>query len=35
VVGPRRPEHLENVHEALSLSLSQAEREEVGSFFGC
>ena len=35
VVGPRRPEHLENVHEALSLALSPAEREEVGSFFGC
>jgi aryl-alcohol dehydrogenase-like predicted oxidoreductase len=33
VVGPRRPEHLENVHEALSLSLSAAELEEVGSFF--
>jgi aryl-alcohol dehydrogenase-like predicted oxidoreductase len=35
VVGPRRPEHLENVHEASSLSLSPAERKEVGSFFGC
>jgi aryl-alcohol dehydrogenase-like predicted oxidoreductase len=35
VVGPRRPEHLENVHEASSLSLSPSEREEVGSFFGC
>ena len=35
VVGPRRPEHLENVHEALSLALSPAEREEVGSFFAC
>jgi aryl-alcohol dehydrogenase-like predicted oxidoreductase len=33
VVGPRRPEHLENVHEAVSLSLSEAELEEVGSFF--
>jgi aryl-alcohol dehydrogenase-like predicted oxidoreductase len=33
VVGPRRPEHLENVHEALSLSLSATQREEVGSFF--
>jgi aryl-alcohol dehydrogenase-like predicted oxidoreductase len=35
VVGPRRPEHLENVHQALSLPLSAAEREEVGSFFAC
>jgi len=33
VVGPRRPDHLENVHEALSLSLSEAELGEVGSFF--
>jgi aryl-alcohol dehydrogenase-like predicted oxidoreductase len=33
VVGPRRPDHLENVHEALSLSLSKAELGEVGSFF--
>jgi len=35
VVGPRRPDHLENVHEALSLALSPAEREEVGSSFPC
>ncbi len=35
VVGPRRPEHLEDVQEASSLSLSPAEREEVGSFFEC
>jgi aryl-alcohol dehydrogenase-like predicted oxidoreductase len=35
VVGPRRAEHLENVHEALSLSLSAAELDEVGSFFAC
>ena len=33
VVGPRRPDHLDNVHEALSLSLSEAELGEVGSFF--
>lgn len=33
VVGPRRPEHLEPVREALGLALSPAEREEVGSFF--
>jgi aryl-alcohol dehydrogenase-like predicted oxidoreductase len=33
VVGPRRPEHLEDVREALSLSLSEAELEAVGSFF--
>jgi aryl-alcohol dehydrogenase-like predicted oxidoreductase len=35
VVGPRRPEHLENVHDALSTALSAAELEEVGSFFRC
>jgi aryl-alcohol dehydrogenase-like predicted oxidoreductase len=35
VVGPRRPEHLEPVREALALSLSAAEREEVGSAFPC
>jgi aryl-alcohol dehydrogenase-like predicted oxidoreductase len=35
VVGPRRPEHLEDARAALSLSLSAAEREEVGSFFEC
>src|SRR5207248_9560229 len=33
VVGPRRPEHLEPVREALALELSAAEREEVGSLF--
>jgi aryl-alcohol dehydrogenase-like predicted oxidoreductase len=33
VVGPRRPEHLEPVHEALLLELSPAERKEVGSLF--
>ena len=33
VVGPRRPEHLEPVREALSLSLSPAEHEELGSLF--
>ncbi len=33
VVGPRRPEHLESAHEALSVTLSEAELEEVGSFF--
>ena len=31
VVGPRRPEHLEPAREALALSLSPEEREEVGS----
>ena len=35
VVGPRRPEHLEPVREALALSLPQAERDEVGSAFPC
>jgi aryl-alcohol dehydrogenase-like predicted oxidoreductase len=33
VAGPRRPEHLEPVREALSIELSAAEREEVGSLF--
>jgi len=33
VVGPRRPEHLEPVREALSLSLSPAAHEELGSLF--
>ncbi len=33
VVGPRRPEHLEPVREALTLDLSPAEHEEVGSLF--
>jgi aryl-alcohol dehydrogenase-like predicted oxidoreductase len=34
VVGPRRPEQLEPVHEALLLELSRAERKQVGSLFG-
>ena len=33
VVGPRRPEHLAPVQEALSVRLSPAERDEVGSLF--
>jgi aryl-alcohol dehydrogenase-like predicted oxidoreductase len=33
VVGPRRPEHLELVGEALSLDLSSAEFEAVGFLF--
>ena len=33
VVGPRRPEHLEAVREALSLTLSQAEHDSLGSLF--
>lgn len=33
VVGPRTPAHLEPVREALSLELSQSERQEVGSLF--
>jgi aryl-alcohol dehydrogenase-like predicted oxidoreductase len=33
VVGPRRPKHLETVREALSLSLSPSELDELGSFF--
>ena len=33
VVGPRRPEQLEPVYEALLLDLSPAERKKVGSLF--
>ncbi len=33
VVGPRRPEHLAPVAEALALELSPPERDEVGSLF--
>jgi aryl-alcohol dehydrogenase-like predicted oxidoreductase len=33
VVGPRTPEHLEPVREALALELSPAEHDEVGSLF--
>ncbi len=33
VVGPRRPEQLGPVHEALLLELSPAEHKEVGSLF--
>jgi aryl-alcohol dehydrogenase (NADP+) len=33
VAGPRRPAHLEAVREALDLSLTDAERDELGSLF--
>jgi aryl-alcohol dehydrogenase-like predicted oxidoreductase len=33
VVGPRRPAHLDAAREALSLSLSTAEHQELGSLF--
>jgi aryl-alcohol dehydrogenase-like predicted oxidoreductase len=33
VVGPRRPEHLEPVREAVDLTLSETERDELGSLF--
>ena len=33
VVGPRRPEHLEPVYEALLLELSPADSKKVGSLF--
>jgi 1-deoxyxylulose-5-phosphate synthase len=33
VVGPRTPEHLEPVREALDLELGDDERDEVGSLF--
>jgi aryl-alcohol dehydrogenase-like predicted oxidoreductase len=35
VTGPRRPEHLQQAHEALALELSPAQRDEVGSLFPC
>lgn len=35
VAGPRRPAHLEPVREALSLELSPADYEEVGSLLPC
>jgi 1-deoxyxylulose-5-phosphate synthase len=34
VVGPRRPEHLEPVPEALELRLTSAERDELTGLFG-
>jgi aryl-alcohol dehydrogenase-like predicted oxidoreductase len=34
VVGPRRPEHLDDLRQALSLSLSPEGRGELGSLFG-
>jgi aryl-alcohol dehydrogenase-like predicted oxidoreductase len=33
VVGPRRPAHLDPVREAESVSLTEAERDELGSLF--
>jgi aryl-alcohol dehydrogenase-like predicted oxidoreductase len=33
VAGPRRPEHLDVVREAVGLSLSESERDELGSLF--
>jgi aryl-alcohol dehydrogenase-like predicted oxidoreductase len=33
VVGPRRPEHLEPVREALELRLTDAERDELTGLF--
>jgi aryl-alcohol dehydrogenase-like predicted oxidoreductase len=33
VVGPRRPVHLDAAREALGLTLSEGEREELGSLF--
>jgi 1-deoxyxylulose-5-phosphate synthase len=33
IVGPRRPEHLEPARRALELSLSEAERDELGALF--
>jgi len=33
VIGPRRPEHLSPVGEALGLRLSSAERDELTGLF--
>ena len=33
VAGPRKPAHLDTVREAVGLSLSEAERDELGSLF--
>lgn len=33
IVGPRRPEHLEPARDALTLRLSDAERDEIGALF--
>ncbi len=33
VVGPRRPSHLESVRDAVELTVTDAERDELGSFF--
>jgi aryl-alcohol dehydrogenase-like predicted oxidoreductase len=33
IIGPRRPEHLEPVRRALELTLSEAERDEIGALF--
>jgi aryl-alcohol dehydrogenase-like predicted oxidoreductase len=33
IVGPRRPEHLDPVREALELSLSDVERDELTGLF--
>jgi 1-deoxyxylulose-5-phosphate synthase len=33
VIGPRRPEHLEPVREALELALTDAERDELAGLF--
>ena len=33
IIGPRRPEHLEPARRALELTLSEAERDELGALF--
>lgn len=33
IVGPRRPEHFEPVREALDLTLTEKERQELAAFF--
>jgi aryl-alcohol dehydrogenase-like predicted oxidoreductase len=35
VVGPRRPDHLDPVREALAARISPEDREQVGSLFPC
>ena len=34
IIGPRRPEHLDPVREAMAIRLSAEEREHLGSLFG-
>jgi aryl-alcohol dehydrogenase-like predicted oxidoreductase len=33
IIGPRRPEHLDPVPEAMAIQLTAEERERLGSLF--